>query len=832
MKRGKPNDSLSANFLSTKTLHSPFGEIRAYNFLPIRIDMMRNICFLCVLFISLIGSKVSAQTGFGRQELFSKGWSFKLEDDSTAIAREFEAKECRRLDLPHDWSRELPLSPDKASCNGYLPGGIAWYQKCFGGDVAQGAPKVFIYFEGVYNHSEVYLNGHLLGKRPSGFSSFCYDMTPYLNRQGQNILAVRVDHSKDADCRWYTGSGIYRDVWLVCSGDTHFAQWGNSWSVKDIGRSDASVMFSLSVDGVSNNLKATVELMQSDGKVVGRTTASIDGQGHAKAILKVRNSQTWTIASPYLYTAKLTLLKDGKPIDHDKMTIGIRSFRWDANKGFALNGKSIKVKGVCLHDDAGVLGVAVPKSVWERRLKELKNIGVNAVRMAHNPHAPFLYDLCDSLGLLVMDEASDEWEFPKRKWIKGWNQGVPGFQGSFEYFTEWIDRDVRDMVRRDRRHASIFMWSVGNEVDYPNDPYSHPILDGSNITQPMYGGYKPDAPRAERIGKIAKRLADVVRAEDDTRAVTGALAGVVMSNETAYPQAVDVVGYNYTESRYDEDHRKYPERVIYGSENRHDLMAWKAVADRDYIFGQFLWTGIDYLGESGRWPARGSSGGLLDYGGFRKPLGWWRASLWSEHPVTYIGTQEMNRERAYGNRPTMYAPDLWNYEDSSRVMVVCYTNAPQARLRLNGQIVGELKKKDERTGMVTWEMPYQPGVLVGEGVDANGRVVSSYRIATSGKPHALKATLLEYKDNVAQIEIDVVDEHGTIVKLADNNVHCRVDKTQPMVLMGLENSDTRDMSDKTDATERVYMGRLMAYVAGKGKVVFSSPMLRGCSLTL
>ena len=265
----------------------------------------------------------------------------------------------------------------------------------------------------------------------------------------------------------------------------------------------------------------------------------------------------------------------------------------------------MKVKGVCLHHDAGVLGAVVPKAVWQRRLANLKAIGTNAIRMSHNPQAPVVYDLCDELGLLVMDEASDEWEFPKRKWIEGWNVGTPQFQGSYDFFEEWIDRDVADMVRRDRNHTSVAFWSIGNEVDYPNDPYSHPILDKARINQQNFGGYNPEAPSAMRIGEIAKRLVAVVKSIDTSRPVTGALAGVVMSNETAYPEAVDIVGYNYTEDRYGIDHERYPQRVIYGSENGHGYNEWLAVRDNDHIFGQFIWTGTDYLGEAGRWPSRG-----------------------------------------------------------------------------------------------------------------------------------------------------------------------------------------------------------------------------------
>ena len=359
-------------------------------------------------------------------------------------------------------------------------------------------------------------------------------------------------------------------------------------------------------------------------QVAQRCTRVSDGkEGITKEnlTLKITNPHRWNLDDPYLYTLKTELLSNGQRIDGCETKVGLRTLKFDPNKGFALNDNWMKVKGVCLHHDAGVLGAVVPPEVWERRLNNLKEIGVNAIRMSHNPQAPVVYDLCDRLGLLIMDEASDEWEFPKRKWVKGWNKGEPAYDGSFDFFEEWIEQDVTDMVRRDRNHPSIFMWSIGNEVDYPNDPYSHPILDGSTINQPMFGGYKPDAPDAMRIGKIAKRLAACVRAVDTSRPVTGALAGVVMSNQTEYPEAIDVVGYNYTENRYDEDHATYPNRVIYGSENGSGLEAWYAVKDKEFIFGQFIWTGTDYLGESGAWPSRGLYTGLLDFGSFPKPRG-------------------------------------------------------------------------------------------------------------------------------------------------------------------------------------------------------------------
>ncbi len=797
--------------------------------------MLNRILLVLLFFLS--SSLLPAQPGFGKVELWNTGWLFSLTNDSTASTPHYDDSKWRQLELPHDWSVEYPMSPHLASCTGYLPGGIGWYRKHFDGSSLGEDARKYIYFEGIYNRSKVYLNGHLLGYRPSGFAAFCYDMTPYLNTRGDNVLAIRVDHSQSADSRWYTGSGIYRNVYLVRSGATHFALWGNTWNLKRVNRSRATIGFDLEVENADSPLIAEVSLKDADGAKVARRRVKVGGNGKAHAELLVKSPRRWSPTTPYLYTAHIKLLCNGVAIDTDRMPVGIRTLLWHADKGFALNGQWLKVKGVCLHEDAGVLGNAVPAPVWERRLKELKSIGVNAIRMSHNPHAPMLYNLCDRLGLLVMDEASDEWEFPKRKWLQGWNVGTPGFQGTFDYFEEWIERDVRDMVRCNRRHPSIFMWSIGNEVDYPNDPYSHPILNGSSITQPMYGGYNEKAPHADRIGKIAKRLAAVVRNEDQSRAVTGALAGVVMSNETEYPEAVDVVGYNYTESRYAEDHEKYPNRVIYGSENRHDYPAWKAVRDNDFIFGQFLWTGIDYLGESGPWPSRGSEPGLLNLGGFRKPLGWWRAALWSDKPSTYIGAYpirtrdgQRGRRRRGGDAPSIYAQDVWNFDEGQTVRIVCYTNQAKARLRLNGNIVGEAKTPEVETGIVYWDIPYQPGTLVGEGLDENGKMTSSYEIKTSGRPYALQAKILDVQDGFYQIELNVIDDQGVLVKLADNEITCTVRGGGS--LLGMENSDNRDITNKRDNRERVFGGRMMVYIKNGTEARFSSPLLKGYELKL
>ena len=773
-----------------------------------------------LLFLSVVG-QARSQVSFGKAEKLNEDWRFLRIDSCWNIHEtpdmrnvDFDDSRWRRITLPHDWGIELSMSPDKGSCQGYLPGGVAWYRKDLSSQVLPSATRLFIYFEGVYNHSEVYLNGRLLGKRPSGFASFLYDLTPYLNAGGKNVLAVRVDHSQEADSRWYTGSGINRNVWLITAPDVHLAQWGTAYRLTRINGKKAEV--EVDVETTDNRatqspmtLQATVELSDANGKVVAKTSTAIGPQQKKTVKLTVSNPQRWTLDRPYLYTLT-TRLSNG---DQSIVKAGLRSLEFSPDRGFALNGQWMKVKGVCIHDDAGVLGTAVPAEVWRRRIRELKAIGTNAIRMSHNPHAPELYDICDEEGMLVMDEASDEWEFPKRKWLKGWNQGRPGFEGTYTYFEEWIDRDVADMVRRDRCHPSIFLWSIGNEVDYPNDPYSHPVLDGdgTGFTQPMYGGYKPEQPNAERIGRIAQRLAAIVKSIDASRPTTGALAGVVMSNETAYPDAIDVVGYNYTESRYDTDHQRYPKRVIYGSENRHDLDAWKAVRDKQHIFGQFLWTGIDYLGESGPWPARGSSAGLLDLAGQRKPNGWYRASLWSEQPVCYIGTSFISHGANEANRPqrrqrprvSTYASDTWNYQEGDRVRIVCYTNGKNAQLLLNGKPVEGSFQRDEQTGVLYQDIDYQPGTLLCKA--DNG---ATYQIKTSGQPYALRVTT----DSVAHVFVEVVDADGNLVKNADHEVTLSVRGAR---LLGMENGNIMDPTAagrRTPNRLRVLNGCLVGYL--------------------
>lgn len=775
--------------------------------------------------------------GFGKRILTNEDWYFNPGDGKYWGAEYYDHSQWRKLDLPHDWSIESVASPNLASCTGYLPGGIGWYRKELEISAGEKGNRVYIYFEGVYNNSEVFINGKWIGKRPNGYVSFMYDLTPYVNFGGRNVLAVRVDHSQDADSRWYTGSGIYRDVYLVYASPVHINQWGVSYSAEvKKNKADLAVQTEImNTSSISSKVKIVHEIYSSDKKkVAGGSVFCLALPGEvtkSESNLTISQPELWSLENPNLYTIRTTILQGGKVIDETETKAGIRSLTFDPDKGFALNGKFMKVKGVCIHHDAGCLGAAVPKEVWRRRLMQLKEIGCNAIRMSHNPQATSVYELCDEIGLLVKDEAFDEWEYPKKKWIEGWNKGKPGFQGAASYFREWSKRDLADMIRRDRNHPSIIMWSIGNEVDYPNDPYSHPVLDKEGIGQQHVKGYQKNQPRAERLGDIAKELVSEAKKYDLSRPVTAALAGAVMSNETDYPGALDVVGYNYTEYRYKQDHEKYPHRVLYGSETRHDLKAWKAVRDNDFIFGQFIWTGFDYLGEAGPWPSRGFTTGMIDLAGNIKPNGYFRRALWLDSPTVYIGTYKSDKAKKISTN----APSVWNYESGELIRVVAYTNCEEAALYLNGKEIGDRKPYNDETAVIYWDIPYTAGHLEVVGYKED-KPVAKAALRSSGLPYAVKASL-DKKENIKakdclHLQIQIEDENGIPVALADNQVTCKIEG--PAKLLGLESGDNNVADNYRDNKQRCKNGKLLGYIQaiGKGKVYINltSPLLQSSTI--
>ena len=798
--------------------------------------MSKNHCQqIFLLFIFVVQINFLQAQGFGHSKLITD-WKFNLGDIKLGGIESLDDSKWQAVQVPHDWSVKQSASPLLSSCTGFLPGGIGWYRTKIEIPSAAGK-RYYLYFEGVYNKSEVYINGSWLGKQYDGYTSFMYDITPYIKPGKENVVAVRVDHSEEADSRWYTGSGIYRDVHLVEANNTHIDLWGVYYTAEVLNESKATIHVETKIKKYaksSGGLTVVLELIDAKGSLVASAEKKLAANNlDSETInqeLSVKNPKLWGIDSPDLYFLKTTVSENGTVVDESKVNVGIRSLKFDPNKGFALNNKWMKLKGVCLHHDAGVLGSAVPKEVWHEKVLRLKEIGCNAIRMSHNPQSPELYDICDELGMLVMDEAFDEWEYPKKKWLDGWNVGEPGFQGAAEYFREHGKETLRSMIYRDRNHPSVIMWSIGNEVDYPNDPYTHPILDKEGIGQYHVAGYQPNQPDANRLGVIATELAGIVRSIDQSRPVTAALAGPVMSNETAYPGALDVVGYNYTESRYKMDHEKYPNRVLFGSENRHDLESWKATRDNDFVFGQFLWTGTDYLGEAASWPSRGFTTGLLDLANNIKPLGYFRQSLWSDKPMVFVGTSQKSE---HSNNRQMVPVEHWNYKKGQSIRVVSYTNCDEIELYLNDKLTGERQKYNSETGFNFWDIPFESGVLKVVAYKNNEKVAED-ELTTSGSPSLIKCTtentILSGKNNVALIQVRITDKEGNLALLADSEIKCRI--TGPGKLLGLENSSYDASENFNDNVQRCKNGKLLAYIqatenSGEIIVEFESAYLEG-----
>jgi beta-galactosidase len=797
------------------------------------------LLLLCCFCCPMIANAQDAEQNI----LFNSGWKFIKGDVTGAERPAYDDHTWRAVNLPHDWSIEGPFDEKWASSTGYLPAGIAWYRKTFTLKPSVPGGKTFIYFDGVYKNSEVWINGHYLGKRPNGYISFQYELSKYLNKTGPNTLSVKVDHTKFADSRWYPGSGIYRNVYLIVKNPVHIPTWGIAFSTPQVNAAKVSAEIKVNVSNTSGQPAAIVVktvLTDMEGKVAATSSQSLklaaSKAGTAQLSFDLLKPKLWSVDHPSLYQLNISVVVNGKTVDQQQQQVGLREIRYTADEGFFLNGNNMKMKGVCIHHDAGALGAAVPAEVWAWRLRKLKAAGVNAIRMSHYPHQDYLYNLCDQMGFLVMDEAFDEWEYGKNKWVAGWNKGKPTRDGYSEYFKEWAEKDLRDVVLRNRNHPSIVMWSIGNEIDYPNDPYSHEVLNTGRNPQ-IYGrGYSATSPPASEMGPIARRLVKVVKDNDTTRPVTAALAGVVMSNLTDYPGLLDLVGYNYQEYRYAEDHKQYPKRIIYGSENGKGRKEWLAVDSNKYIFGQFLWTGFDFVGEAHGWPVRSSAAGLLDMAGFPKNDFYLRQALWATQPMAYLmasKTEEEDEIKFVWNS----APS-WNWKDGDKLKVLGLTNTEEAELFLNGKSLGR-KKAGNNQPALFWNLAYQPGVLLMKGY-TNGREVVSHQLVTTGDVTQITAVTDNDKSalnglEVVMVEISLKDKDGNLVYAADHFIEVKVEG--PAKLLGLESGDLASHESYQSNIRKAHKGRLLAYIqttskSGNVQVTFSSKGLTSTTVKL
>ena len=767
--------------------------------------MLRRFLLLALLFAVVLSVRAadSARATFD----FDANWLFSLSDPAAAMMAAFDDSGWRAIDVPHDWSIAGPFSAQYASGTGYAPGGIGWYRKHFRLDPAQSNRLVTIEFDGIYDNSEIWINGQFVGGRPYGFSSFMCDLTPYIKWHGDNTLAVRVDHSRIADARFYTGSGIDRNIRLVLTDPLHFSHWGIAITTPTVSPTSATVQIDSSIESqLPGKVRFTLEseIIDPTGKTVDNSiflfSAASNSTNTLTQKIKITCPELWSPATPALYTLVSRLFSDSNLVDDTTTTFGIRTAVFDPDRGFLLNGVTTKLKGVCLHHDAGSLGAAVPEPVLERRLRVLREIGVNAIRTSHNPPDPALLDLCDRLGFFIMDEALDEFTPSKNKWIAGINQGVPAHYGYGEIFDQWGTTDVADMVRRDRNHPSVILWSIGNEIDFANDPFTDPVL-GNN--------YRPGNPPATDLPKCAAPLVAAVKSFDRTRPVTAALATVSMSDAVGLPDLLDAAGYNYQESRYADDHRKFPHRIIYGSENSQTYGAWLAVQTNDFIAGQFLWTGADYLGEANAWPNRANGAGLLDLCSFKKPIGWFRQSLWSDQPMVYLCASEVSPGGFGGGRRWLRGVESWNWSSNSTINVICFANCPEVALYLNDQLIGTKNSSEASNGVLNWRVPYAPGTLKAIG-RSNGRDVANFILQTTGPASAIQ--LLPDTNSVStgpqkiyQIEFRVTDDLSRRVTDAGDEISFHI--TGPAKILGIGNGDLQNNEDCQAPQHRVFQGR-------------------------
>ena len=819
---------------------------------------------------------------------FNLDWKFHLGDVHDAWQKDFDDSSWRVVTLPHDWSVEHPFDIRNSSGTGYLPGGTAFYRKTFklpsdtsGNDVSvttgTHGKDVRVTFDGVYKNAKIWINGNYLGYRPYGYSTFSFDISDFcvFGDDSHNVLAVRVEHEDIADSRWFTGSGIYRKVALSVRGREHikengvFIRTGIVGAVTCSGAGDgASAGVATLLADVSTTAVSACEihclLYDAAGRLVASEKADADGGGGAAFALTVENPCLWSPDNPYNYSATIELRRNGELLDTVTIRTGIRSFSFNADSGFSLNGVPMKLKGVCVHHDAGCLGAAVPAAVWRDRLLTFKSIGANALRTSHNPPMPELLDLCDELGFLVIDEAFDEWEGCKNKWSTGHNVYPPKHFGYSEHFPEWHGFDLSAMVLRDRNHPSVIMWSVGNEIDYPNDPYCHPLFKtftGNNDANKPKAEmmYNPAKPNAERLPVIARELVGIIKRLDASRPVSAAVAFPELSDITGYSGCFDVIGYNYKETLYADIHAAHPEWIIFGSENGHGYSEWLCARDNRYIAGQFLWTGVDFLGETKLWPCHGSHAGLLDLAGNMKPVAHYRRAMWSECPVAKLfarddgdwrdGHTEGRDERtAWRDGHTAWRDghtawrDCWNFTDGAGVEVTCYTNGREASLYLDGRPVG---RKTVECCIAAWKLPYAPGTLRVE--TDNG---ASDNLATVSAPVGIRlecrnaamlradgedaAMLRTDGQDIAILHASIVDREGHVVSDAAHELFVEV--TGGM-LLGLENGDLSDTREYALPSRHAFNGRLAIYARagdrpGTMRVCVTSPKLRGAYMDI
>jgi beta-galactosidase len=716
---------------------------------------------------------------------FDNDWRFLKADTIGAEQNNFKDVSWRKLNVPHDWSIEGNYDRSNATDRGggYLPSGIGWYRKSFQLTEEDSKKRISIEFDGVMANSDVWINGHHLGKRPYGYISFSYDLTPYINfkKDNTNIIAVRADNSIQPASRYYTGAGIYRHVRLVKTNPVHIALWGVFLSTIKAETTTATVKAQTTITNETKNNTDYIlqtSLMDPSGKVVGLSeTKEKIGAGKSidiSQIIEVKDPQLWNLDQPVLYKAVTKILSGKLIVDDVINAFGIRDIKFEGATGFWLNGKNIKIKGVCMHHDGGAVGAAVPLGVWQQRFSLLKQAGVNAIRTSHNPVAPEVLDLCDKMGLLIMDETFDTWTAAKNHGEKGYNL----------YFKDWWQKDTRDMVLRDRNHPSIVIYSIGNEI---HDDLSYPE------------GYK-----------MYKAQQDVVHQFDSTRPVTMALFRPNVSKvyTNGFAEHMEVVGQNYRENEMIAVHEAHPDWKVIGTENTHVLSMWLALRDKPYIAGQFLWTGFDYLGEAD-WPETTNNQGLFDRTGNWKQQGLQRQSWWADEPVVHIVRKSDNA--GAGVWVANWTPVDFDTYDNAKVNV--YSNCESVELFLNGRSLGsKLKPADDSPR--EWDVTFEKGTIKAIGKNA-GKEVSSEAFTSAGIPDRIILTgnlpaIGSTWDDVAFVTATLVDANGIVCPNADNLISFSIDG--PGVVAATDNGNIISHEQYQVSEHHAFRGKSIAII--------------------
>ncbi|MET3608742.1 glycoside hydrolase family 2 TIM barrel-domain containing protein [Mucilaginibacter rubeus] len=797
---------------------------------------MKRITIATLLLAYSVLSFAQSSVGSGRKQLFDYNWKFNLGDDSLARLRDFNDNAWRNLDLPHDWSIEGSVSPKNPTggAGGYFPTGIGWYRKTFKVAPEWKGKSIFVYFEGVYMNSEVFINGKSLGIRPYGYSSFRYDLSPYLDFNKENVIAVRVDNSQQVNSRWYSGSGIYRHVWLDVTNPLHLADWGVAITTPEVSSKQASVQVKATIKnetGFPQRIAVNTRLLSVSFKDAGNNTTKVElpahGEKEVTQIIKVSKPLLWTPETPYLYQAQIQVLKGDKKIDETKTTLGIRSIKFTPEKGFQLNGKTVKISGGCVHHDNGCLGAAAFDRAEERKVELMKAAGFNAVRTSHNPPSEAFLEACDRLGLLVIDEAFDGWRVGKNK------------HDYSVYFDKWSKRDLETMVLRDRNHPSIFMWSIGNEVVERN---------------------KPEAV------VTAKMLAGIVKGIDSTRPVTSAIVKWGNDWESLDPlmAAHDVCGYNYQLQGAPADHKRVPSRVIFQTESypRDAFANWKLVQNNNYIIGDFVWTAIDYLGESGigRWyysgdvpgehwendffPWHGAYCGDIDLTGWRKPISHYRSMLYNDKEKLYMAVREPKpepleiKETWWSVWPT-WESWTWPGFEGRKLDVDVYSKYPKVRLYFNDKLLEEKPTTVNQEFKATFSVPYTPGTLKAVGVE-NDKEIESTTLQTSGSAAKVRLIadrkqLLPNGQDLSYVSIEITDKDGVLQPNASDRLQFKIEG--PGVITGVDNANVKDTDPYIGNSRKAWHGRAMVVIrsthnAGDIKLTVSSASLSEATITV